>query len=72
MASCLHITLRAHRKSLVPGLTPYVVPNNFSSIKMLDLHFPTTVSHTLILSRYTEPNLEQQLLVDRLMLTSPP
>jgi hypothetical protein len=30
---------------------------------MLDVHFPTTDGRTLILSRYTELNADQKLLV---------
>jgi hypothetical protein len=31
---------------------------------MLDVHFPTTDGGTLILSRYTELNIDQKLLVE--------
>src|SRR5271166_3688659 len=40
--------------------------------KMLDVHFPTTDGRTLILNRYTEPNADQRVLLDRLSLTLPP
>lgn len=72
MAYCLHITLRAHLKSLAPGLTSRAVLDTLAGIQMLDVHFPTTDSRTLIVSRYTEPNPEQRLLVERLNLTFPP
>ena len=39
---------------------------------MLDVHFPTTDGRTLILSRYTEPDADQKLLLRRLGLTLPP
>jgi hypothetical protein len=39
---------------------------------MLDVHFPTSDGRTLILSRYTELNADQKLLVNRLNLTLPP
>jgi hypothetical protein len=38
---------------------------------MVDVHLPTTDGRTLILSRYTEPETEQQLLLDRLRLRLP-
>ena len=38
---------------------------------MLDVHFPTTDGRTLILSRYTELNADQKLLVNRLKLNLP-
>ena len=72
MAYCLHITLRAQLKPLAPGLTSRAVLDKLASIQMLDVHFPTTDSRTLILSRYTEPNPDQRLLLERLGLTRPP
>ena len=72
MAYCLHVTLRARLKPLAPGLTPRAVLDKFAGIQMLDVHFPTTDGRTLILSRYTEPNPDQRLLVERLNLTLPP
>ena len=38
---------------------------------MGDVHLPTTDGRTLILSRYTEPEQEQRILLDRLRLTLP-
>ena len=38
---------------------------------MLDVHFPTTDGRTLILTRYTELNADQQLLVKQLKLAVP-
>jgi hypothetical protein len=43
----------------------------FAAIQMVDVHLPTTDGRTLILSRYTEPEPEQQLLLDRLRLRLP-
>ena len=40
-------------------------------IQMLDVHFPTTDGRTLILSRYTEANAEQKILLQQLNLTLP-
>jgi hypothetical protein len=37
----------------------------------IDVHFPTTDGRTLILSRYTELNADQKLLVKRLKLDLP-
>lgn len=72
MAYCLHVTLRAQLKPLAAGLTARAVLDKFAGIQMLDVHFPTTDGRTLILSRYTEPNPDQRLLVERLNLTLPP
>ena len=72
MAYCLHVTLRAQLKPLAPGLTSRAVLDKLAGIQMLDVHFPTNDGRTLILSRYTEPNPDQRLLVERLNLAFPP
>jgi transposase len=71
IAYCLHVTLRARLKPLAPGLTPRAVLDKLAAIQMLDVHFPTTDGRTLILSRYTELNVEQKILVNRLKLDLP-
>jgi len=63
IAYCLHVTLRAKLKPLAPGLTPRAVLDKLAAIQMLDVHFPTTDGRKLILSRYTELNADQKLLV---------
>jgi transposase len=71
IAYCLHVTLRAKLKPLAPGLTPRAVLDKLAAIQMLDVHFPTTDGRKLILSRYTELNADQKLLVKRLKLNLP-
>jgi transposase len=71
IAYCLHVTLRAKLKPLAPGLTPRAVLDKLTAIQMLDVHFPTTDGRKLILSRYTELNADQKLLVKRLKLDMP-
>jgi hypothetical protein len=72
LAYCLHVTLRAQLKPLAPGLTPRAVLDKLAAIQMLDVHFPTTDSRILILSRYTELNADQKLLIKQLKLDLPP
>ena len=72
IAYCLHVTLRARLKPLAGGLSPRAVLDKLAAVQMLDVHFPTTDGRTLILSRYTELNTDQKLLVSRLNLTLPP
>ena len=72
LAYCLHVTLRARLRPLASGLTSRAVLDKFAAIQMLDVHFPTTDARTLILSRYTELNPEQKLLVKQLKLELPP
>jgi transposase len=71
LAYCLHVTLRAKLKPLAPGLTPRAVLDKLAAIHMLDVHFPTTDGRTLILSRYTELNADQKILVKQLKLDLP-
>src|SRR3974390_3403572 len=71
LAYCLHVTLRARLRPLAPGLPPRAVLDKLAAIQMLDVHFPATDGRTLILSRYTEPNADQKLLVKQLKLDLP-
>jgi hypothetical protein len=71
LAYCLHVTLRAQLKPLAPGLTPRAVLDKLAAVQMLDVHFPTSDGRTLILSRYTELNTDQKLLVKQLKLALP-
>jgi hypothetical protein len=72
LAYCLHVTLRARLKPLAPGLTPRAVLDKLAAVQMLDVHFPTTDGRTLVMSRYTELNADQKLLVKQLKLDLPP
>jgi hypothetical protein len=38
---------------------------------MVDVHLPTTDGRQIVLTRYTQPEPELQLLIDRLRLTLP-
>jgi len=71
IAYCLHVTLRARLRPLAAGLTPRAALDKFAAIQMLDVHFPTTDGRRLILSRYTELNADQKLLVKQLKLDLP-
>ncbi len=72
LAYCLHVTLRARLRALAAGLTPRAVLDKLAAIQMLDVHFPTTDGRTLILSRHTEPNTDQKILIQQLGLSLPP
>ena len=71
LAYCLHVTLRARLRPMAAGLTPRAVLDKLAGMQMLDVQFPTTDGRTLIMSRYTEPNVDQKLLLQRLGLTLP-
>ena len=71
LAYCLHVTLRARLRPHAPGLTSRAVLDKFAAIQMLDVHFPTTDGRTLILSRYTQPEADQKILLEKLNLQLP-
>ena len=71
LAYCLHVTLRRRLHDLAPGLTPRSVLEKFATVQMLDVHLPTTDERTVILSRYTQPGTDVQLLLQRLKLELP-
>ena len=72
LAYCLHVTLRARLRPLAGGLTPRAVLDKFAAMQMLDIHFPTTDGRILILSRYTQPQADQKILLHQLALNLPP
>ena len=71
VAYCLHTTLRRWLRDLAPGLTPRSVLDKFRSVQMIDVHLPTTDNREVILSRYTQPEKELQLLLNQLQLELP-
>ena len=72
LAYCLHVTLGQRLKHLAPGLTPRSVLAKFSAVQMIDVHIPTTDGRELTLTRYTQPEAELRLLLERLKLRLPP
>ncbi len=62
------------RPAQADGVLPHpaAVLDKLAAIQMLNIHFPTTDRRTLILSRTTEPNVDQKLLLRQLGLTLPP
>jgi len=71
LSYCLQVTLKQRAKAFAPGLTPRAIIEKFKAMQMIDVHFPTTDNRTLILSRYTQPEADQKLLLHQLKLTLP-
>ena len=71
LAYCLHVTLGRRLYALAPGLTPRSVLEKFAAVQMIDVHIPTTDARTITLTRYTEPEPELKLLLQKLSLTLP-
>ena len=71
LAYCLHVTLGRHVKALAPGLTPRAVLDKFAAVQMIDVYVPTTDGRELSLTRYTQPEPELKLLLEKLKLSLP-
>jgi hypothetical protein len=71
LAYCLQVSLKARLKAHAPGLTPRAVLDKLAGIQMVDVHLPTTDGRQLILSRYSEPDADQRLLLAQLKLQLP-
>jgi hypothetical protein len=68
---CLVATLRQRLRVHAPGLTPRAVLEKLATIQMLDVWLPTTDGRWLVMPRYTEPDEEHELLLERLQLRLP-
>ena len=71
LAYCLHVTLHRWLRDLAPGLTPRAVLEKFAAVQMIDVYLPTTDGRHVILPRYTQPELELQVVLNQLKLTLP-
>jgi len=71
MAYCVHVSLGWRLKALAPGLTTRSALEKFGAMQMIDVHIPTSDQRELILSRYTQPEADQKLLLEKLKLELP-
>ena len=71
LAYCLHVTLGRQLHAHAPGLTARSALDKFATVQMIDVHIPTTDGRELVLTRYTHPEPELHLLLDRLDLELP-
>lgn len=71
LAYCLRVSLKARLKAHAPGLTPRTVLDKLAGIQMVDVHLPTTDGRELTLSRTSEPDADQRLLLAQLKLQLP-
>ncbi len=71
LAYCLHVTIGRRLNGLAPGLAPRRIFEKFAAVQMIDVHIPTTDGRELQLVRYTQPEPELTLLLDRLKLELP-
>lgn len=71
LAYCVQVTLGRRLKDLAPGLTARSVLEKMAALQMIDVHLPTTDQRTVILTRYTQPEADQKILLQKLKLTLP-
>lgn len=71
VAYCLMVTLKKRLQIHAPGLTPKAVLQKLAAIQMLDVWLPTTDGRHLMMSRYTQPETDQALLLQKLRLQLP-
>jgi hypothetical protein len=71
IAYCLQITLKQRLRSLARGLTPRSVLDKMAAIQMVDVHLPTTDGRAVMMSRYTEPEADQAILLQQLQISLP-
>lgn len=72
LAYCLQVTLQRRLHALAPGLTARSALEKFAAVQMIDVHLPTTDGRELLLTRYTQPEPELQLLIQQLKVSLPP
>jgi hypothetical protein len=65
LAYCLSVTLRKRLEAHAPGLTPRAVLETLSGILMLDVHLPLVDGRELVLPRYTQPEREHRLVLEK-------
>lgn len=71
LAYCLQVTLKNRLQRHAPGLTPAAVLDKLAAIQLIDAWIPTVDGRWLILPRYTQPEKDLQLLLDKLRLRLP-
>jgi transposase len=71
LAYSLQVTLKHRLLIHAPGLTPTAVLEKLASIQMLDVWVPTTDGRWLILPRYTQPETDIRMLLEKLRLDLP-
>jgi transposase len=72
LAYCVHVTLRHQLRAKAPGLTVRQVLEKFGRMQLMDVHFPTTDGRELVFVRYTQPEKDQQLLLEQMKWELPP
>jgi transposase len=71
LSYCLQVTLKARLRSVAGGLTPRTALEKFAGMQLIDVRMPTTDMREVLLTRYTQPDKDLQLLLTQMNLTLP-
>ena len=72
LAYSVQVTLRNRLKAHAPGWTPRSVIEKMAALQMLDVAFPTTDNRRITFARYTQPETDHKLILEKLNLKLPP
>ena len=71
LAYCLQVTLKAKLRTLAGDITPHEVLTTLKAMQLVDVRVPTTDGRELLLTRYTQPEPAQRMLLDGLRMKLP-
>jgi hypothetical protein len=71
LAYCLMVTLRQKLRGCAGGLTAQDVLDKFGAVVMIDVRIPTTDGRILEMRRYSQPELEHGIILDKLKMDLP-
>ncbi len=66
MAYSMQVCLRGQLRRVAGGLTPRTMLEKFGRIELIDVHLPVAEGRTMVMTRRTQPDLDQRLLLERL------
>jgi transposase len=66
LAYCLSVTLKKRLEGHAPGLTARAVLETLEEILMVDVHLPLEDGRVLVMPRYTQPESQQRLVLEKL------
>ena len=72
LSYCLQATLRQKLRNDASGLSSQAALETLSRIQLLNVSIPTQDGGTLRMQRYTEPEMEHNLILEKLHLALPP
>ena len=67
----MHATLKNLARPCAPGLTPRAILEKFFTLRMVDVHLPTTDGRHLTLPRHTQPTRDHRPPLHQLKLRLP-